>query len=160
MESQGPERSRQSSLTSHHHHTLYRPPHTDKTTPRSACTSHPLYSSDEEALHRTHPTLWNVIDFQRRTWTHYVNCLISPKAGVELRGATEPDAPDVWPPFDQEAYCDMITANMTTAMVVLDRGGHQALFGGRFDFGQEVKNVARAITGESWRESEYDAAGE
>jgi len=56
---------------------------------------------------------------------------------------------DVWPPFDEETYTDIITRNMTIAMIILDRGERQVMFGGPFDFGEEAKNIARAITGRS-----------
>jgi hypothetical protein len=99
------------------------------------------------------------MDFLRRTWNEYVNRLLSPKASVELRAAADPGSfpaemtaefqrinSDDWPPFDEETYTDIITRNMTIAMIILDRGGRQAMFGGPFDFGEEAKNIARAIT--------------
>lgn len=106
------------------------------------------------------------MDFLRRTWNDYVLRLVSPKASIELRsssagaGADPETLPaellqelrhssnaDVWPPFDEETYTDIITRNMTIAMIILDRGGRQVMFGGLFDFGEEAKNIARAITG-------------
>lgn len=117
---------------------------------RRACTTHPLYTSDEASLRNVHPTLWNVMDFLRRTWNDYVSRLISPKASAELRSApSEQTAADNWPPFSQETYQDVITRNSTIAMIILDRGGRQSMFGGQFDFGGEAKAVARAITGGS-----------
>jgi len=103
------------------------------------------------------------MDFLRRTWNDYVLRLVSPKASIELRsssaGADAETLPaellqelqhssntDVWPPFNEETYTDIITRNMTIAMIILDRGGRQVMFGGTFDFGEEAKNIARAIT--------------
>jgi hypothetical protein len=86
------------------------------------------------------------MDFLRRTWNEYVSRLISPKASAELRAAAEPEAPDDWPPFNEETYGDIISRNLTIAMIILDRGGRQVMFGGRFDFGDEAKNIANAIT--------------
>lgn len=63
----------------------------------------PLYTSDEATLRNTHPTLWNVTDFVRRTLNNYVSRLISPKASTELRSAApEQTAPDDWPSFSKE----------------------------------------------------------
>jgi hypothetical protein len=105
------------------------------------------------------------MDFLRRTWTDYVLRLVSPKASIELRSSssagTDPETlpaellqelrhssnTDEWPPFDEETYTDIITRNMTIAMIILDRGGRQVMFGGPFDFGEEAKNIARVITG-------------
>jgi hypothetical protein len=105
------------------------------------------------------------MDFVRRTWNDYVLRLVSPKASLELRSPSASADPetlpaelvqelqhssnaDEWPPFDEETYTDIITRNMTIAMIILNRGGRQAMFGGPFDFGEEAKNIARAITGQ------------
>jgi hypothetical protein len=105
------------------------------------------------------------MDFLRRTWNEYVLRLVSPKASLELHsssaGAGSETLPagllqelrpgsnaDEWPPFDEETYTDIITRNMTIAMIILDRGGRQVTFGGPFDFGAEAKNIARTIMGQ------------
>jgi hypothetical protein len=105
------------------------------------------------------------MDFLRRTWNEYVLRLISPKASLELRSSSAGADPetlpagllqefrqgsnaDEWPPFDEETYTDIITRNMTIALIILDRGGRQVMFGGRFDFGEEAKNIAGVITGQ------------
>ena len=105
------------------------------------------------------------MDFVRRTWNDYVLRLVSPKASLELRSSftgAEPETlpagllqelqqgsnADEWPPFDEETYTDIITRNMTIAMIILDRGGRQVMFGGLFDFGEEAKNIARVIMGQ------------
>jgi hypothetical protein len=108
------------------------------------------------------------MDFLRRTWNDYVVRLVSPKASIELRfssssssaGADPETLPAEllqelrhssnagrWPPFNEETYTDIITRNMTIALIILDRGERQVMFGGPFDFGEEAKNIARTITG-------------
>jgi hypothetical protein len=104
------------------------------------------------------------MDFLRRTWTNYILRLVSPKASIGLRSPSAGAGPEIlpaellqelrhssnadeWPPFDEETYTDIITRNMTIAMIILDRGGRQVMFGGPFDFGEEAKNIARAIAG-------------
>ena len=105
------------------------------------------------------------MDFLRRTWNEYVLRLVSPKASLELRSSSAGADPetlpagllqelrqssnaDEWPPFDEETYTDIITRNMTIALIIQDRGGRQVMFGGPFDFGEEAKNIARTITGQ------------
>jgi hypothetical protein len=105
------------------------------------------------------------MDFLRRTWNDYIQRLISPKASLELRSSSASSDPetllagllqeprsgsnaDEWPPFDEETYTDIITRNLTIALIILDRGGRQVMFGGPFDFGEEAKNIARTITGQ------------
>ena len=107
------------------------------------------------------------MDFVRRTWNDYVLRLISPKASIELHSSSSSAGADLetlaaelrrmvqrsgnadeWPPFNEETYTDIITRNLTIAIIILDRGGRQVMFGGPFDFGEETKNIARAIMGQ------------
>ena len=59
-----------------------------------------------------------------------------------------------WEEFDREKYEDIITRNMTAALIVLDVGGKQGMFGGTFDFGDECKRVAHEITSGKYRVDE------
>ena len=52
-----------------------------------------------------------------------------------------------WPQFDREAYEDVITRNLTIALLILDEGRRQIMFRERFDFGEEITGMARVIIG-------------
>ncbi|EXJ94055.1 hypothetical protein A1O1_02448 [Capronia coronata CBS 617.96] len=108
-----------------------------------------------------HPTLFNVTDFQMSTYTKYLLPLLPPNAADNCRELSfQPKnstitenvdllAENLYPRMQQgelmEKWTDAITRGMMLSLIILDRS-KQVMFGGPFDFGNEVETAARALS--------------
>lgn len=108
---------------------------------------------------KIHPTLFNVTDFQMSTYTKYMLPLLPPNASENFKelsfqpNHTTPDNPDLladdlYPRMQvggfMEKWADTITRGAMIASIILDRS-KQLIFGGSFDFRNEVETAARAL---------------
>lgn len=108
--------------------------------------------------------LFQTADFVRRTYLEYIIPLLPKEAPYKSREIANPflfalaqpfvDDPSVlengnnWPDATAELvekYHDAIGRNMLICMAILDQEKGQAVLGGRFDFGEHVVEIAKAI---------------
>jgi hypothetical protein len=94
--------------------------------------SHPKFN--KSAPDRSPKPLWFVADFVRRTCLEY----IAPICPSQENGP--------WPKFDQEKYNDVLSRSFLIAGIILDEK-KQFVCGGPFDFGPEVRDLARFMLG-------------
>lgn len=111
---------------------------------------------DWQDLRRSPATLRNCFDFARNTWDTYWRKLLPGTVANEIRSggdqekmaffaARDPSlASDAWPRFNRETYTDAVSRNFLIAKIILTPDRH-GMYGGRYDFSEEVKNAARAI---------------
>ena len=92
--------------------------------------SHPQFN--ESAPDRSPRLLWFVADFVRRTCLEY----IAPLCPSRENGP--------WPGSDPEKYNDALGRSWLIAGIILDKQ-KQVMFGGEFDFGPEVRDLARFL---------------
>jgi len=106
---------------------------------------------------RTHPTLYNVMDFVRSTYTKYIVQTLPPDATKNCKALAIQPAQDLTENKDKLAdslypsmegladkWQDAVTRGVMISMIILDPG-RQAMFGGAFDFGSDVKAAAEAL---------------
>lgn len=124
------------------------------------------HEGDHIVPSKTPPTLYNTIDFEMTTYTQYLIPLLPPKATKNCRvlanpwSYNDPDfkedldkpKPECYPSLRDNGellgkYTDAISRGMMIAMVILDRSKH-VMFGGPFEFGEEVEEAARGLVGE------------
>jgi len=94
--------------------------------------SHPKFN--KSAPDQSPRQLWFVADFVRRTCLEYI-------APICPAGENDP-----WPKFDQEKYSDALSRSQMIAGIIL-RKEMQFICGGPFDFGPEVRDLARFLLG-------------
>ncbi|KIW97968.1 uncharacterized protein Z519_01552 [Cladophialophora bantiana CBS 173.52] len=127
-----------------------------------ALLSHPAMNLTPAGLPdrtKTHPTLYNVTDFELRTYKEYLLPILPPDAekispALALSQAEEvkenPDlmSDDMYPRMNVggfgEKWRDAIGRTVMITDIILNTS-RQILFGGTFDFGNEVKEKARVL---------------
>lgn len=127
-----------------------------------ALLSHPSIRLDANGLPSrsgTHPTLYNVTDFQLNTYKNYLLPLLPPDAAknsralssdpkAEITERTEMLADELYPRMQVggflEKWRDAIGRGVMISSIILNPG-QQVMFGGAFEFGDEVKEAARAM---------------
>ena len=111
----------------------------------------------------TPQTLNNVIDFEMSTYTKYIIPLLPPDATKNCRSLANPWSyndpefkedmaklvPGLYPKMNtgglMEKWNNALGRGVMIQMIILDKSKH-AMFGGAFDFGQEVEAAAQALT--------------
>jgi len=133
-----------------------------------ALLSHPAIAVDANGAAdraKTHPTLFNVTDFEVSTYTKFLLPLLPPDApkhcaalatpltgwGPESKENLDLLAPELYPRMRvggfMEKWEDARGRSAMVSLLILDRS-KQGMFGGSFDFGSEVEAAARALTNE------------
>jgi len=128
-----------------------------------ALVSHPgliLKPSGEPDKANIHPTLFNVTDFEMSTYRKYLIPLLPPhatenspalatQAGLEPSENLDMLAGSLYPNMKGAGFInnwhDALTRGIMIASIILE-ARKQAMFGGPFDFGDEVKTAATALT--------------
>ena len=93
---------------------------------------HPQFN--KSAPDKSPTPLWFVADFVRRTCLEYIDPLCPPQEN------------DPWPKFDQEKYSDALSRSWLIAAIILEKE-KQFMCGGPFDFGPQVRDLARFMLG-------------
>ncbi|KAJ4515553.1 hypothetical protein HRR83_004756 [Exophiala dermatitidis] len=129
-----------------------------------ALLSHPamVYKPDGSPDRtKIHPTLFNVTDFEMSTYTKYILPLLPENAHENCHALSfQPGGPkgpenmdkladDLYPRMSgggmRQKWIDATSRGFMISSIILDKN-KQMLFGGSFDFGDEVEAAARALT--------------